>query len=195
MHPPIPLRRAEPAPRRALPPPAAPLFALLLATLLALPPPAAAQPANEQPTGERPAGVMDLSSFPRSALTIHAATGQGHVFRVWIADTPERQQQGLMFVRDLPADEGMLFVNRQPRPSGMWMKNTYIALDMLFIDERGRVLRIFERTVPHSLQVLESAEPVKAVLELRGGEVMRRGIRVGDRIDHPAFRGRRSGAM
>ncbi len=138
--------------------------------------------------------VMDLSTFPRSALTIHTARGQGHVFRVWIADTPERQQQGLMFVRDLPADEGMLFVNRQPRPSGMWMKNTYIALDMLFVDERGRIVRIFERTVPHSLEVLESTEPVKAVLELRGGEVMRRGLRVGDRIDHPAFRpGRRGG--
>lgn len=194
MHPPPRRRRAESAWRGTPEQPAAPLatlLALLLAALLApLPPPASAQAA-----AERPPGVMDLASFPRSALTIHAATGQGHVFRVWIADTPERQQQGLMFVRDLPADEGMLFVNRQPRPSGMWMKNTYIALDMLFIDERGRVVRIFERTVPHSLEVLESDGPVKAVLELRGGEVMRRGIRVGDRVDHPAFRGRRGGAM
>lgn len=182
---------AEPARRRPRRPLARPLAALLLAALLAPQP----WPASAQAPAEPAPAVMDLSTFPRSALTIHSASGQGHVFRVWIADTPERQQQGLMFVRDLPADEGMLFVNRQPRPSGMWMKNTYIALDMLFVDERGRIVRIFERTVPHSLEVLESGQPVKAVLELRGGEVIRRGLRVGDRIDHPAFRPGRRGSQ
>lgn len=159
-------------------------LAILLPILPSAPPAAAQSQAEPR--------LMDLATFPRSALTVHAAGGQGHVFRVWIADTPERQQQGLMFVRDLPADEGMLFVNRQPRPSGMWMKNTYIALDMLFIDERGRIVKIFERTVPHSLEVLESPAPVKAVLELRGGEVLRRGLRVGDRVEHPAFRAGRA---
>lgn len=139
--------------------------------------------------------LLELSSFPRSALTIHSATSnQAHVFRVWIADTPERQSQGLMFVQDLPADEGMLFYDRQSHPWAMWMKNTFIPLDMLFIDARGRVVAIIERTVPHSLQTRSHPRPVKAVLELRGGEVERRGIRAGDRVDHPAFRGRASGA-
>jgi hypothetical protein len=82
----------------------------------------------------------------------------------------------------------MLFVNREPRPMSMWMKNTYVALDMLFIDSRGRILRIFERTVPQSLQTLGHRDPVRAVLELRGGEVARRGLAVGDRVEHAAFR-------
>jgi hypothetical protein len=134
----------------------------------------------------RDAGLLELSSFPRSALTIHGG-GSAHAVRVWIADTPERQSQGLMYVRDLPADEGMLFVNREPRPMSMWMKNTFIPLDMLFIDARGRVLHIFERTVPHSLETLGHPAPVKAVLELRGGEVARRGLKVGDRVEHGTF--------
>jgi uncharacterized membrane protein (UPF0127 family) len=192
IRPPLP-PHAEPRSRRTRPRNVArPLVALLLAALVAQHP----APVSAQAGADRAPAVMDLASFPRSALTLHTAAGQGHVFRGWIADTPERQQQGLMFVRDLPADEGMLFVNRQPRPSGMWMKNTYIALDMLFIDPRGRIVRIFERTVPHSLEVLEHDGPVKAVLELRGGEVLRRGIRIGDRVDHPAFRnGRGGGAL
>lgn len=156
------------------------LFALLLYAGVSRPIPA-------QDLADAPP-IMELSSFPRSALTLHASDGKGHVFNVWIADTPERQQQGLMFVRDLPAEEGMLFVHRQPRVAGMWMKNTYIPLDMLFIDARGQVIDIFERTVPHSLATVGSSRPVKAVLELRGGEVRRRGLRVGDRVDHPAFR-------
>jgi hypothetical protein len=145
---------------------------------------AAAAPAQE------PGALLELSSFPRSTLTIHSATSpDAHVFRIWLADTPPRQQQGLMFVRDLPAEEGMLFVERQSRVWGMWMKNTFVPLDMLFIDSRGRVAAIFERTVPHSLQTLSFPKPVKAVLELRGGETVRRGIRVGDRVEHAAFRG------
>jgi uncharacterized membrane protein (UPF0127 family) len=176
---PCPAEARHSRPRRT-PPALATLLALLLCA-------GGITTAPAQDVADEPA-VMDLSSFPRSALTIHAAGGKGHVFNVWLADTPERQQQGLMFVRDLPADEGMLFVHRQPRVAGMWMKNTYIALDMLFIDARGQVVDIFERTVPHSLQTIGSRQPVKGVLELRGGEVRRRGLRVGDRVEHPAFR-------
>ena len=131
--------------------------------------------------------VLELASFPRSALTITSA-GKAHTFNVWIADTPERQSQGLMFVRDLPASEAMLFTHAEPRLASMWMKNTYIPLDLLFIDARGRIVRIFERTIPQSLQTLSASEPVTGVLELRGGEVAKRGIRVGDRVQHPHFR-------
>jgi uncharacterized protein len=84
-----------------------------------------------------------------------------------------------------------LFVDAQSRVWGMWMKNTFIPLDMVFIDARGRVAAIVERTVPQSLQTQSYPKPVKAVLELRGGETARRGIRVGDRVEHPAFRTRR----
>lgn len=159
---------------------------LLLATLAAL---SVALPAGARDAAPDAGPLLELASFPRAALTIRSATrSDGHVFRVWIADTPPRQSQGLMYVRDLPADEGMLFFDRQNRVWAMWMKNTFIPLDMLFIDARGRVVAIFERTVPQSLQSLSHPQPVKAVLELRGGETARRGIRVGDQVDHPAFR-------
>jgi len=161
---------------------AAPAMAVLAMALLS-----AAAPARAQDDGRE--GLMELSSFPRSTLTIHSASSpDAHVFRIWLADTPPRQQQGLMYVRDLPAEEGMLFVDRQVRVWGMWMKNTFIPLDMVFIDARGRVAAIFERTLPQSLQTLSHPKPVKGVLELRGGETARRGIRVGDRVDHPVFR-------
>jgi uncharacterized protein len=162
------------------------LGALLLAVVALV---AAGSPAPARAQDEGRESLLELSSFPRSTLTIHSATRpDAHVFRIWLADTPARQQQGLMYVRDLPAEEGMLFLDRQSRVWGMWMKNTFIPLDMVFIDARGRVAAIFERTVPQSLQTVSHPKPVKAVLELRGGEAARRGLRVGDRVDHPAFR-------
>ena len=74
-----------------------------------------------------------------------------HVFQVWLADTPQRQAQGLMFVRSLPELRGMLFVHEEPRAISMWMKNTYIPLDMVFIGAQGRIQQIVEQTTPHSL--------------------------------------------
>lgn len=135
--------------------------------------------------------MLELASFPRAELSIVRANGAArHAFRVWVADTSERQMQGLMFVRDLPADEGMLFVHERPRVANMWMKNTFVPLDMLFVDARGRIVTIIENTTPHSLDTLSSGRPVLGVLELRGGEVARRGIRTGDRVVHAAFRAR-----
>ena len=131
--------------------------------------------------------VLDLATYPKSDLVVETAAGARHSFRVWIADTEPRQRQGLMFVRDLPADQGMLFVNRPPRPASFWMKNTYIPLDLLFVDTRGKVLHIFERATPLSLEPMGIEAPVRAVLEIKGGESARRGIRTGDRVRHPAF--------
>ena len=74
-----------------------------------------------------------------------------HTFRVWVADTPQRAEQGLMFVNDLPESEGMVFPLDPPRVENMWMKNTYIELDMLFIGADGRVTKIIERAHPLSL--------------------------------------------
>jgi uncharacterized membrane protein (UPF0127 family) len=165
------LRRALPARRLAL----LSLLALVSTACQAQPPAPA---------------ILDLASFPRAVLSISSSAGVQR-FDVWIADTPQRETQGLMFVRDLPASQGMLFINDRPLPMSMWMKNTYIPLDMLFIDARGRVLRIFERTTPHSLDLLADPTPVKAVLELRGGECAARRIRVGDIVHHSAFRGDR----
>lgn len=131
--------------------------------------------------------ILDLASFPRSTLRVESARGP-HQFEVWIADDENRQRQGLMYVRDLPANQGMLFINPEPRPSSFWMKNTYIALDMLFIDARGRIVAIYPERKPLSLTPVGPDTPVLGILELRGGEAAARGIRRGDRVVHPAFR-------
>jgi uncharacterized membrane protein (UPF0127 family) len=84
----------------------------------------------------------------------------------------------------------MLFPEPRPRVASMWMKNTFIPLDMLFIRPDGRVAAIFRNTVPHSLATISAGEPVSAVLEIRGGEADRRGIRVGDRVSSPVLGGK-----
>src|SRR5215467_679674 len=128
---------------------------------------------------------MDLGTFPRATLEIvqHAEDSvRRFSFDVWVADTPARAEQGLMYVRDLPAGRGMVFPFTPPRVVGFWMKNTYIELDMLFIDSGGHVVKIIERAPPLRLDLLGSDQPVGAVLELRGGEVGLLGLRVGDQV-------------
>jgi uncharacterized protein len=129
---------------------------------------------------------LDLTTFPRTSLEIthhdqqHAA--HHYSFEVWIADTSERAEQGLMFVSDLPANLGMIFPLDPPRVETMWMKNTYIELDMLFIQQGGRISKIIERAEPMSLHPLSSDGQVAAVLELRGGQAAKLGLRVGDMV-------------
>jgi len=128
---------------------------------------------------------MDLGTYPRATLEIvqHAGdSARRFSFDVWVADTPARSEQGLMYVRDLPAGRGMVFPFTPPRVVGFWMKNTYIELDMLFIDSGGHVVKIIERAPPLRLDLLGSDQPVAAVLELRGGEVGLLGLKVGDQV-------------
>ena len=87
-----------------------------------------------------------------------------------------------MFVRDLPADEGMLFPESAPQVAYFWMKNTYIPLDMVFVGEDHRIEKIIARAKPFSLALLSSDQPVIAVIELKGGDAEALGIRVGDRV-------------
>jgi uncharacterized membrane protein (UPF0127 family) len=125
--------------------------------------------------------------FPRSALEIRSASGR-QWFNIRIADTEARQELGLMYVTRLPADEGMLFPHRTAQIMSMWMKNTLIPLDMLFIDAHGRIVCLLENTKPESLAILSCDKPVMAVLEIGGSEARKRGIRVGDRVVHRLFR-------
>jgi uncharacterized membrane protein (UPF0127 family) len=103
-----------------------------------------------------------------------------------MADTPAQQQQGLMWVQQLPADHGMLFVLTAPRPMSMWMKNTYVPLDMLFVDARGRITHIAHKTTPLSEEIISSNGDVAGVVEILAGEAARRGIAVGDHIQDAA---------
>jgi len=128
---------------------------------------------------------MDLDTYPRATLEIvqHAGdSARRFSFDVWVADTPARSEQGLMYVRDLPAGRGMVFPFTPPRVVSFWMKNTYIELDMLFIDSGGHVVKIIERAPPLRLDLLGSDQPVGAVLELRGGEAGVLGLKVGDQV-------------
>lgn len=102
--------------------------------------------------------------------------------------TAEERARGLMFRRHLDADSGMLFDFREPLTARMWMKNTYIPLDMLFIREDGEITNIAKDTVPQSTTVLSSAEKVRYVLELNAGTTTRRGIEPGDKVRLPAVK-------
>lgn len=158
-------------------PAAGPLLAALCALTLTL----AAATIGHAQSGP----LEDLANFPRTSLEILHGTSKKDPrhFDVWIADTPARQEQGLMFVQDLPPGQGMLFPEKQPRPMSMWMKNTYIELDLVFIGEKGAIDQIVARARPLSLETLSSAKPVAAVLEIKGGEAQRLGLKVGDRVN------------
>lgn len=120
-------------------------------------------------------------------LTV-ATESDAFMFTVEIADTDELRARGLMFRQRLPEDRGMLFDFESPRQVSMWMKNTYISLDMLFIREDGTIAYIAENTVPKSLDTIGVSEPVLAVLELAGGTSRKLGIRAGDTVYHRLFR-------
>ncbi len=131
------------------------------------------------------AAPMDLATFPHTTLEVVHRDRQSvhrYQFDVWIADTEQRAEQGLMFVSDLPDSKGMVFPLDPPRLELMWMKNTYIELDMLFIGTDGRVVKIIERARPLSLETLSSGQVVAAVVELKGGEASKLGLGVGDRV-------------
>ena len=115
-------------------------------------------------------------------------TDQGQtMFNAEIADTPELRQRGLMFRQRLPQDQAMLFDFIEPRPVHMWMKNTYISLDMIFIDAGGKVIGISKDTVPQSENIIGVEEPVKAVLEVAAGTAARIGLKPGDKVIHQIF--------
>lgn len=133
-------------------------------------------------TGEPdPLESVRLEEFPRATLEIQRGVVKQR-FDVWVADTSIRQQRGLMWVDDLPADRGMIFLYSEPRMLAMWMHNTHIELDMLFVDETGRINYIKSRARPRSDEILRAPKPASTVIELRGGEAARRGIVVGDRV-------------
>lgn len=136
-------------------------------------------------------GVLGVVNLVRAAdalspLTIHTASGP-HRFNVELADTAEKRSVGLMHRPAMAADSGMLFDFKTDGQVTMWMRNTRIPLDMLFITRDGRIANIAERTVPFSETTIPSKGPVRAVLELNGGTSARLKIRPGDRVDHPMF--------
>jgi uncharacterized protein len=124
------------------------------------------------------APLLDLASFPRTQLEIKSGAAT-HRFNVWVADTEPRKMQGLMFVRDLPADQGMLFTQCC---TGIWMKNTYIELDIVFVGADGKIITIAPHARPFDETTLRPAGMADAVVELKGGEAEALKLKVGDRV-------------
>jgi uncharacterized membrane protein (UPF0127 family) len=122
-------------------------------------------------------------------LEIVTKTGV-QVFSVEMAATEEEKTTGLMYRKELPDGKGMLFDFSPEQQVSMWMKNTYISLDMIFIRADGRILRIAENTEPLSTKIISSGGPAKGVLEVAAGTAQKYGIAPGDRVAHPLFNGR-----
>lgn len=131
--------------------------------------------------------LAETVTFGRSQIDVVGSDGRHHPMAVEMAVTPEQLSQGLMFRKNLPPETGMLFDFGRPRQVSMWMKNTLIPLDMLFMDSAGRVIHVEEYTIPGNLQPLGPSDPVLGVLEVSAGTVRRLGLRPGDRVVHPLF--------
>jgi uncharacterized membrane protein (UPF0127 family) len=147
------------------------LFAVLAFITLILPPMVSAE--------EAPAPRQDT-------IVIESEEG-AQLFTVEIADTPALRERGLMFRHRVPEDRGMLFLYEAVQPVAMWMKNTYIPLDMAFIRADGTVAKLVQGTMPYSLETIESGEPVVAVLEVAAGSAPKLGLKPGARIRHGFF--------
>ena len=133
--------------------------------------------------------VRPAPAAEEKALEIVTRNGV-NPFTVEVATTDEERSKGLMFRRELPEGRGMLFDFKQDMNATMWMKNTYISLDMIFIRADGRIQRIAENTEPESTKIIAACAPVRAVLEVIAGTARKLGIKPGDRVAHPLFRGR-----
>lgn len=127
--------------------------------------------------------AVAAETFEREPLRIVTRDGKAHEFLVELAVTPRQREQGLMNRREMAPDHGMLFAFGETRRVLMWMKNTYLPLDMLFIGRDGRIRTVRENAEPLSEAIIDSQVPVDFVLELNGGTVKRLGIRAGNRVE------------
>jgi uncharacterized protein len=135
--------------------------------------------------GAAPAGTLPLSAFPRERIAVETrASFRRHLFEAWRAETPQTREQGFMFVedREVRSDQAMIFSYDRPQYVAMWMKNTRLPLDMLFVDQRGCVVKIKQNARPGALATIESRVPVTLVVEFKAGTVAAQGIAVGDRV-------------
>lgn len=131
-------------------------------------------------------GVSAVRAAEVQTLEIVTKSGV-KVFSVEIAKTKEEREKGLMFRKELADGRGMLFDFSPQQDVSMWMKNTYVSLDMIFIQADGRILRIAENTEPMSERIISSGGPVTAVLEVVAGTARKDGIAPGDRVGGPLF--------
>jgi uncharacterized membrane protein (UPF0127 family) len=135
--------------------------------------------------------LMSAGAQAASVQPLEIVTRTGvQVFSVEMATTEQEKETGLMYRKELADGKGMLFDFSPEQQVSMWMKNTYISLDMIFIRADGRILRIAENTEPESTRIISSGGLAKGVLEVIAGTAKKYGIQPGDRVAHPLFNGR-----
>jgi len=127
------------------------------------------------------AGLRAEERFSTEEFTLTTDDDQVHTFEVEIADTEAKRELGLMFRKQMDEGQGMLFVFGQKQRVRMWMKNTYLPLDMVFLDQDLQIQTIVEHAVPQSETIIDSVSKVDFVLELLGGTVQRLGLKIGDK--------------
>lgn len=125
-----------------------------------------------------------LAAAHVDTLTFQTETG-AHAFEVELAETAAQRQVGLMYRRSMDPNHGMLFDFGNAQDISMWMENTYISLDMAFVGDDGRVIRVEENAQPLSTRIISSGSPVRFVVELVAGTAKRIGLKPGDRMIHP----------
>ena len=130
--------------------------------------------------------IIPVACRAEPKVTIQSPKGDVS-FQVEVAATPEKREVGLMYRRDLPATHGMLFIFPAERVNSFWMKNTPIALDMIFIDRQRRIVGIVHETVPFSLDGRSVSVPSQYVLEINGGLSRRYGFKTGDLVRFDNF--------
>ena len=137
-----------------------------------------------------PAGVraQEAVAFERTELTIVTAGGGRHLFKADWAKTWPQKSRGLMFRKELPLDHGMLLDYDPPTEASIWMRNTLIALDLVYIRADGTIESIYWGAKPHDETPRPSKGPVRAVLELNAGVTRLLGIQPGDKVEHPIFK-------
>ncbi|WP_407341153.1 DUF192 domain-containing protein [Methylocapsa polymorpha] len=143
--------------------------------------------------------LLLVGAIPAAAETGHGEAREGletlalvsasgtHEFSVEVMRTGPQRERGLMFRRFLPQDRGMLFIFEAERPVAMWMKNTYLPLDMIFIGKTGRVVGLAENAEPLSEKIIPSGAPAYGVLEVNAGAAAKIGLKIGDTVRYPAF--------
>lgn len=134
-----------------------------------------------------PSPAQNALMAGQEMLEITSGTNR-HRFVVEVMRNAEQRAKGLMFRQSMPADVGMLFDFERDQMVSMWMRNTYIPLDMVFIFADGRIHRIESNTEPMSERTISSGQPVRAVLELNAGTAAKLGLKAGDKVAHPMFR-------
>jgi uncharacterized membrane protein (UPF0127 family) len=134
----------------------------------------------------REGDLLPLTALPRERIVIETRSARRHELDAWRADTPQTREQGLMFVREMRADQAMIFVYEPPSYVSMWMKNTLLPLDMLFVNRYGCVITVKRDASPESLATISGGGLVALVVELKGGTAATLGVDAGDRVLRPA---------